>query len=118
MDYSIQERLKVKNISIYTVLCICITFQSKYKQEHRPHSVPTLVSQEPSFYLKFLVNKVDNSKTIALRVMPLVLQLHLVLMSKYSKFGVDTFNTFYFLSNGLGLSTFALAVTTTMTMTI
>ena len=28
------------------------------------------------------------------RVMPLVLQLLLVMMSKYSKFGVDTFNTF------------------------
>ena len=27
--------------------------------------------------------------------MSLVLQLHLVMMSKYSKFGVDTFNTFW-----------------------
>ena len=27
--------------------------------------------------------------------MPLVLQLHQVLMSKYSKFGVDTYNTFW-----------------------
>ena len=36
-----------------------------------------------------------NSKTIAFRVMSLVLQLHLVMMSKYSKFGDDTFNTFW-----------------------
>ena len=27
--------------------------------------------------------------------MPLVLQLHLVIMRKYSKFGVDTLNTFW-----------------------
>ena len=27
--------------------------------------------------------------------MPLALQLHLVMMRKYSKFGVDTFNTFW-----------------------
>ena len=31
--------------------------------------------------------------------MPLDLRLHLVMMSKYSKFGVDTLK--YFLSNGL-----------------
>ena len=30
--------------------------------------------------------------------MPLVQQLHLVMMSKYSKFGVDTFNTFWVMS--------------------
>ena len=27
--------------------------------------------------------------------MPLVLQLHLIMMSKFSKFGVDSFNTFW-----------------------
>ena len=27
--------------------------------------------------------------------MPLVLQLHIVMISKYSKFGVDTFYTFW-----------------------
>ena len=57
--------------------------------------VPTLVFQGPSFYLKFLVKKGHNSTNMAFRVMPLVLQLHLVMMSKYTKFGaVDTFNTF------------------------
>ena len=40
-----------------------------------------------------------NSKIIAFKVMTLFLQLHLVMISKYSKFGIDTFNTF--LSNGL-----------------
>ena len=30
--------------------------------------------------------------------MPLALQLHLVMMSKYSKFGVDAFNTFWVMS--------------------
>ena len=31
--------------------------------------------------------------------MPIVLQLYLVMMSKYSKFGVDNFNTFWVLGN-------------------
>ena len=44
--------------------------------------------------LKFKLKKGHNSKTTAFRVMPLVLQLHLVMMSKYSQFGVDTLNTF------------------------
>ena len=35
-----------------------------------------------------------NSRNIAFRLMPLVLQLHLAMMNKYSKFGIDTFNTF------------------------
>ena len=39
---------------------------------------------------KNLVKKGHNSKTIAFRDMTLVLQLNLVMMSKYSKFGVDT----------------------------
>ena len=59
-----------------------------------------LVHQRQSLILlKILVKKVCNSKTKAFRVMPLVSQLHLVMISKYSKFGVDNFNTF--LSNGL-----------------
>ena len=53
-----------------------------------------LVCQGPSFNLKIEVNKGHNSKPIALRVMPLALHLHLVMMSKYSKFGVYTVNTF------------------------
>ena len=57
-----------------------------------------LVCQGPSFYLKSLVDKGPNSKTIAFGAMTLVLQLHLFIMIKYSKLGVDTFNTF--LSNG------------------
>ena len=48
-----------------------------------------LVCQGPSFYLKFLIKKERNSKNIAFRVMPLVLPLHLIMMRKYSKFGVD-----------------------------
>ena len=56
-----------------------------------PHAVPTLVYQVPSFYLKSLVKKGHNSKNTAFRVMLLVLQLHLVIMSKYSKFGVDQY---------------------------
>ena len=63
------------------------------KQEKVPHAVPTLICHGPSIYLKFLVKKGHHSKTIAFRVMPL-LQLHLVMMSNYSRFGVDTFNTF------------------------
>ena len=59
------------------------------------HAVPMLVCQGTSFYLKYLVEKGHNSKTISIRVMPLVLLMHLVMMSKYSKFGVDTFNTFW-----------------------
>ena len=35
----------------------------------------------PLFYLKFLVKIGHNSKNIAFRVMPLVFQLHLVIMS-------------------------------------
>ena len=54
-------------------------------------AVPMLVCQGPSFYFE----KGHNSKTILFRVIPLVLQLHLVMMSKNSKFGVDTFNTNY-----------------------
>ena len=56
--------------------------------------VPTLVSQGSSFYLKYLVN---NSKNLAFRVMhdDHVLQLHLIMMSKYFKFGVDAFSTFW-----------------------
>ena len=49
---------------------------------------------EAIILLKFLVKKGHNSITIALRVMSLVLLLQLVKMSKYSRFGVDTFNTF------------------------
>ena len=51
----------------------------------------------PSFYLKFLIKKKHNSKNIPFRVMPLALQLHLVMISKDSKLGVDTlsFNTFW-----------------------
>ena len=47
---------------------------------------------------KILVKNWHNSKAIDFRVMPLVLQLHLVIMSKYSNFGVDTFNTFWVMS--------------------
>ena len=43
---------------------------------------------------KIEVKKGHNSNSITFIVMPLVLQLHLVMMSKYSKFGVDTLNTF------------------------
>ena len=53
------------------------------------------VYQQPSFYLNILVKKGHNSKTIAFRAMSLVLQLHHVMMSKYSKFGVDIFTTFW-----------------------
>ena len=45
--------------------------------------------------LRFIfVKKGHNSKTIAFRVIPLVLQLQPVIMSTLSKFGVDNFNTF------------------------
>ena len=53
------------------------------------------LSGRPSFCLKIYAKKGHNSLTIAIRVKPLVLQLHLVMMSKHSKFGVDTFNTFW-----------------------
>ena len=53
--------------------------------------------------LKYLVKKRHNSKIIAFRVMLLVLQLHLVMMSNYSKFVVDIFNIFWVMGyiNGL-----------------
>ena len=57
------------------------------------NAVPTLVCHGQSFYLNFLAKKGQNSKNIAFRVMSLALQLHLVMMSKYSKFGVYTSNT-------------------------
>ena len=63
---------------------------SKYKQEHH------IQFQSLSIILlkKKLVKKGHNSKTIAFRVMSLVLQLHLVIICKYSKFDIDSFNTF------------------------
>ena len=51
-----------------------------------------LICQGSSF-LNFLGKKGHNSKIITFGVMLPVLQLHLVMISKYSKFG-DTFNTF------------------------
>ena len=55
-----------------------ITLQKYNKQKHL-YAVPKLVCQGPSFYLNYLVKKGHNSKTIAFRVMPLVLQLPLVM---------------------------------------
>ena len=52
------------------------------------------VCKGPSLYLKSLVKKRHNSKNIALRIKHLVLQLHLVMMSRHSKFGVDILNIF------------------------
>ena len=43
---------------------------------------------------KILFKNGHNSKNIAFRVMPLALQLRPVMISKYSKFGVDTFHIF------------------------
>ena len=43
---------------------------------------------------KIKLEKGHNSKTTAFRVIPFVLQLHLVMISKYSKFGVDILSTF------------------------
>ena len=55
-----------------------------------PHAVPMLVCWGGHHSTsKFNLKKGHNSKTTAFRVMPLVLQLHFVTMSKYSKFGVD-----------------------------
>ena len=45
--------------------------------------------------LNFLVKKGYNFKHLAFKVMPLVLQLHLVKIIKYSKFDIDTINTFW-----------------------
>ena len=59
-----------------------------------PPAVPMLICQGPSLYFEFLVKKGHNSKTIPFRVMPLVLQLHLVMMNKHSKISVDTFDTY------------------------
>ena len=58
------------------------------------HTVATLVYQGPSFYLNFKLKKGQNSKIIAFGERPLVLLLHLVMMSKYSKFGDDIYNIF------------------------
>ena len=66
------------------------------KQEHmQAWGQPTLLCQRSLFYLNLLVKKVYNSKNIVFRIMSLVLQLQLVIMSKYSMFDVDTFNTFW-----------------------
>ena len=53
-----------------------------------------------------------NSKTITFLVMPFVLQLHHVMMMKYTKFGVDAFNTFW--SHRLHWSFCTMTSTTTM----
>ena len=89
--------MKVTNIILKDVL-IWMKLYIKYTRIHKSralHAVPTLVCQRPSFYLKCLVKKGHNSKNIVYWVMPLVFQLHLVMMSRYSKFGVNTFNTFW-----------------------
>ena len=58
-----------------------------------PFHLLILICQEP--YLYFLVKKGHNSKSIALRAMTLVMQLYLAMMSKYSKFGVVIFHTYW-----------------------
>ena len=45
--------------------------------------------------LNFLFKKGHISKPIVLRVVPLVLEMHLVTMSKYCKFGIDTLILFF-----------------------
>ena len=64
------------------------------RKTRAPHAVPKLVCRGPSFYLKIKLKKGHNSKSTAFRVMPCVPQLHLVMISKHSKFGVDTLSTF------------------------
>ena len=46
------------------------------------------------FWQKIKKAKGYNSKNITFLVMPIVLQLHNVMMIKYTKFGIDAFNTF------------------------
>ena len=72
------------------------TFYCKSKTEYLINKSTAYVNNAclSGANLKFLVKKRHNSKPIAFRVMPLVPQLHLVMMSKYPKFGVHTFNTF------------------------
>ena len=65
-----------------------------YNKTRAPHAVLTLICHGPTFYLKFLVKRGDNSKIRAIIVMSLALQLHIV-MSMYSKSDVDTLNTFF-----------------------
>ena len=59
-----------------------------------PYAVPTLVCRGAHSTLNLKLKKGHNSKTTVFRVVPLVMQLHLVMMSKYSKFGVDTLSTY------------------------
>ena len=67
------------------IFLTCNVFiEANLKQEHRMWYKRSSVRGHNS----------KNSKNIAFRVMPLVLQLYLVMVSKYSKFGVDTFNNF------------------------
>ena len=49
--------------------------QTLQKPTRALHEVPKLICQWPLFYLKFLIRKGHNSKTIAFKVIPLVLQL-------------------------------------------
>ena len=82
------------------------------------HAIPKITHLlGPLFYFKFPVKKGHNSKTISVRVLPLVLRLHLVItISNYSKFVVDNF-----LSNGLHYSFCKMKTTpptTTTTMLI
>ena len=69
-------------------------------KQRMSHAVPMLICHSPSLYLKFLVKKGHYSKTIAFRVilLPIVLQLQLVMMSKYSMLSADTFKTFWVMS--------------------
>ena len=91
----IEDLSNLKDILIKVRYKFLATFSTFSGTPCKPlHAVPTLVCRGPSFYLKFLAKKGHNSKSIAFRVIPLVLQMHLVMMSKFSKFGFDNFYSF------------------------
>ena len=83
-----------KYVSIVFFFCFFFTVTIIVNTKQASHAVTKLDFQGPSFYLTFLVTKGHNFKTIASRVMSLALKLHLVMMSKYFKFAVDTISTF------------------------
>ena len=87
MSFFLFHMTRLTTMSTQLLLILLTSFtteQFNQKQEHRMQ-YQCSSCERPSFYLKIKVKKVHNSKTMTFRVMPLALQLHLVMMSKYSK---------------------------------
>ena len=109
--YIFTKKIKIELLKKkYHIMFFYIYLQPKTKQEHHIQYECCSVRGHQD-----LVKKGNNSKTIAFRIMPLVLQLHLVMMSKYSQFDVETIYTFLVMGY---IKVFCMTMTTTTTITI